>query len=492
MTAPLRELITKSATFSWNDDRERSYQKLMRMLNNRSILTPYHLHRKTHLVTDASPHGIAASLYQEDDQGQWLPIDHTSRALTQHEQNWKSQIEWESLAKVWGMTMFRPYLVGTKFTSWGDHQPLLPYYNDLNRQSTARINKHRSRITDLTFTDKYLPGKEMPADFNSRHPQDIDHLDSKDKEHMLIDEGDDVQIMRVIMSNLPKALPLDTIRLAAEGDGVYVKLKRALTEHGKSADPELIPYTSIWGELSVIDGLVCRGERLVIPNFHIRHLEVNIRNYVAELAHSGHMGMNATKRLLRQRIWFPGMDKKVEREVESCQACQAAVETKQRDPLKPNPAPLEPWDRVQCDHWGPTPDGKHLLVVIDALTRYPEVIVVKGTSAEDNIGAFMEIFGRHGYPRYLHSDNGPPFNGRDTHKLQEYFASCNIRVIPYEIGTSFHPTPSDFAINGVYCRVLIVRKLCQVSLSYLEPFPRKSVRRLTFTDLRGLAEIATS
>ena len=66
------------------------------------------------------------------------------------------------------------------------------------------------------------------------------------------------------------------------------------------------------------------------------------------------------------------------------------------------------------------------------------------------------------------------------------------RVIPYGIGTSFHPTPSDFAINGVYCRVLIVRKLCQVSLSYLEPFPRKSVRRLTFTDLRGLAEIATS
>ena len=187
VTAPLRELITKSATFSWNDDRERSYQKLMRMLNDRSILTPYHLHRKIHLITDASPHGIAASLYQEDDQGQWLPIDHTSRALTQHEQNWKSQIEWESLAKVWGMTMFRPYLVGTKFTSWGDHQPLLPYYNDLNPQSTARINKHRSRITDLTFTDKYLPGKEMPADFNSRHPQDIDHLDSKDKEHMLID-----------------------------------------------------------------------------------------------------------------------------------------------------------------------------------------------------------------------------------------------------------------------------------------------------------------
>ena len=65
-------------------------------------------------------------------------------------------------------------------------------------------------------------------------------------------------------------------------------------------------------------------------------------------------------------------------------------------------------------------------------------------------------------------------------------------VIPYEIGTSFHPTLSDFAINGVYCRVLIVRELCHVLLSYLKPYPRKSVRRLTSADRRGRAEIATS
>ena len=83
------------------------------------------------LVTDASPQGISASLYQEDEQGRWLPVDHISRALSQHEQAWKSQIEWESLAKMWGMTAFRPYLIGTKFTSWGDYQPLLPFYNDL-------------------------------------------------------------------------------------------------------------------------------------------------------------------------------------------------------------------------------------------------------------------------------------------------------------------------------------------------------------------------
>ena len=43
--------------------------------------------------------------------------------------------------------------------------------------------------------------------------------------------------------------------------------------------------------------------------------------------------------------------------------------------------------------------------------------VVKGTSAEDNIQAFSEVFSRHGVPRKLHSDNRAPFNGKDSHLL---------------------------------------------------------------------------
>ena len=50
--------------------------------------------------------------------------------------------------------------------------------------------------------------------------------------------------------------------------------------------------------------------------------------------------------------------------------------------------------RLYADHWGPTQDGLHILVVIDGHTRCPEVAVIKGTSADDNIQAFAEIFSR--------------------------------------------------------------------------------------------------
>ena len=70
-------------------------QTLLRMMNSRTYLAPHDPKRKTRLVMDASPCTIAASLYEEDDQGKWVPVDHTSRALSSYKQGWESQIDWE-------------------------------------------------------------------------------------------------------------------------------------------------------------------------------------------------------------------------------------------------------------------------------------------------------------------------------------------------------------------------------------------------------------
>ena len=429
VTAPLRKLLEKDAEFEWSGEREESYQQLLGMMSSRTFLAPYNPRRKTHLVTDASPCGIAASLYQEDEQGRWVPVDHASRAMSSYEQGWKSQIDWESLAKVWGMEMFRPYLIGVKFTSWGDHQSLIPLYNDLTRPAPVRVAKHRTRITDLTFTDKYLPGKEMPCDYASRHPAPIERLSPREKERQLVDEAGDVQVMRVIMTDLPPALSVQVVQDVAKLDPVYQKLKAAIRAGKKPTDRELVPYMSVWPELGVLEELVCRGERIVMPDGRHPTKDILLRDWVIDLAHNTHMGVDATKRLLRVRLWFPGMDRAVERAVERCLPCQASVDTHTRDPLKPSRAPEEPWSRLYADHWGPTRDGKHILVIIDGLTRYPEAIVVRGTSAEANIHAFAEVFSRHGLPKYLHSDNGAPFNGKDSHLLQQYLTNLGIEHI---------------------------------------------------------------
>ena len=145
--------------------------------------------------------------------------------------------------------------------------------------------------------------------------------------------------------------------------------------------------------------LLCRGERIVIPEGRHEKNDMELRDWVVDIGHSAQKGVDATKRQFRVSLWFPGMDRAVERRVSTCLPCQASVESKARDPLKPIKAPKDPLSMLYADHCGPSQDGQHILVVIDGLTRYPKVVVSKSTSADDNILAFAEIFSRHGGPQ---------------------------------------------------------------------------------------------
>ena len=76
----------------------------------------------------------------------------------------------------------------------------------------------------------------------------------------MVDDGDDMQIMRVILSDLPPVLTENMIQEAAQTDPVYQKLLQAIQQGKKRSDPDLVPYTPVWEELGVLSGLVCRGE----------------------------------------------------------------------------------------------------------------------------------------------------------------------------------------------------------------------------------------
>ena len=88
--APLRELMGKNSKFAWDSRREEAYQKLVRMMGSDTTLRPYCPEKPTHYVSDASPKCTAASLYQEEPDRSWVPVDHVSRSLSKEEMRWKS------------------------------------------------------------------------------------------------------------------------------------------------------------------------------------------------------------------------------------------------------------------------------------------------------------------------------------------------------------------------------------------------------------------
>ena len=104
-----------------------------------------------------------------------------------------------------------------------------------------------------------------------------------------------------------------------------------------------------------------------------------------QLAHHGHQGMVKTKQLLREKVWFPGIDNLVKTWLECCLPCQSVGPPNKPAPLYAVEIPKHSWDTVYVDFLGPFRNNFLLLVMIDGCTRYPEVDVLRNTSGSSTI-----------------------------------------------------------------------------------------------------------
>ena len=92
---------------------------------------------------------------------------------------------------------------------------------------------------------------------------------------------------------------------------------------------ELKPYQQRKDQLSVHNGCVLLGSRVIIP--------VAGQARIIEELHQGHPGITRMKGLARSFVWWPGMDRQSEEKVKCCQSCQQNQST-------PAVAPLHPWE----------------------------------------------------------------------------------------------------------------------------------------------------
>ena len=124
------------------------------------------------------------------------------------------------------------------------------------------------------------------------------------------------------------------------------------------------------------------------------------------------------------------MDSAIEEIVRSCRQCVNTKLAPPAAPLIPWVWPSRPWQRIHVDF--ATHLGKHYLVVVNAHSKWPEVIgsMVK-TTAEATINALRCIFGRYGLPEQVVSDNGPPFQSIEYEDFLRQNGIQWVLVSPY-------------------------------------------------------------
>ena len=265
---------------------------------------------KTEVVVDASLVGLGAILTQVTADGGTNIVAYASRSLTDCKRRY-SQTEREALAVVWGIEHFHLYLYGSSFQIITDHKPVETIFNNPTCKATARFERLQLRLQPYKTNVVYKPGANSPADYMSRHP---DPKQSQASHHL---SRVDAYVNFVTNNAIPPAVTLQEVKDATAADETLQRLARVIaTQKWYEAGIDVSQYQQIKQELSVSNGVILRGTRIIVPE--------KLRGRMIMLAHSGHQGIVKTKRFLRDSVWFPGIDKMVEEVVKGCLPCQAA------------------------------------------------------------------------------------------------------------------------------------------------------------------------
>ena len=415
VTQPMRAALRKGHIWNWTNEQRSAFNCVKKAITSENILAFFSVKRTTEVIVDASPIGVGAILLQLDDAGQRLPVAFASRALTPTEQRY-SQIEREALAVKFGCLRFDHYLSGSSdFTVVTDHRPLIPLFRPGSRPP-PRIERMALRLQHLNLRLVYRPGPQNPADILSRQPVEKPSSGAGEK-------LDALYVSAIVQGATPNGVSIEAMRQEAQRDSVIQQALASLRSgQWCGQEREFRALACIKHELSEADGLLLRGQSIVVPS--------SLRRTMLRLAHTGHQCWEKTLARLRSKVWWRGMRSDCEAFVRACTSCAATSGRPPRPaPLRPTALPEGAWLLLGMDFYGPV-QGQMLLVTTDLFSKFPEINYVTSTSCGSVLPHLRSLFSRYGIPLEIITDNGPPFNSAEFGSFLASFGVKHRRITP--------------------------------------------------------------
>lgn len=386
LNKPLRQLLEKDISWHWTEEHRQCFQKLKDTLTKAPVLKYFEQNERTVLSVDASKDGLGACIMQK---GQ--PVAYGSRSLSKTEQNY-AQIEKEMLAIVYGTTKFHQYLYGQKVTVESDHKPLETLFKKPLYLVPPRITRMMLKVQKYDLDVIHKPGKELfISDTLSRKPLKTCEEDDF-REYTVFSIGN-LPISQEIMSK---------IKHETENDPLMIKLKQTLVqgwpEIKQEVEPMLMEFWTYRDELSEMDGVILKGERILVPKSMHREMLDKIHNI-------SHLGVHKCLRRAREIVFWPGINGQIKEKVAKCEICNEFRNAQAKQPMKPHEIPDRPWQILGTDLF--ELDGQNYIILVDYYSKFFEISKINGTGSLAVMNVLKQNFARYGIPDKLISDNGP-------------------------------------------------------------------------------------
>ena len=416
---PLNSLLCKDVAWIWDHSQQEAFEEVKRMVTQSPTLVFFDVTRPTRVSADASSYGLGGALLQQHED-QWKPVAFCSRTLASAERNY-AQIEKECLASVWACEKFSRYLCGLDNISLiTDHKPLVPLINTRDLSDVPiRCQRLLMRLMNFSVNAEYHPGCTLTiADTLSRIPVSVES------------NAEQVEDVHCFVGSVIEAFPatprrLEEIRTETEKDDVLSRAidltLRGWPKRQRNVLDDLVPFFKQKGSLSVIDGLLSFGSRIVIPEA--------LQNDILDKLHEGHLGIVKTLDRAKSAVWWPKMTDDIRARVGQCQHCQSLAPAQRKEPLMTTPLPEGPWMKLASDIF--TLDNRHYLVVVDYYSRWLEVMPLSSQTSQSVIDRLKTVFSKFGLPTSMVTDNGPCYSSQLFKDFMRNHEISHVTTSPY-------------------------------------------------------------
>ncbi|GBG78257.1 hypothetical protein CBR_g26288 [Chara braunii] len=124
IAGPLTNLLRKDQPLIWTPECDQAFSKLKAALISAPVLIRLDPEKPFVLITDWQPEAISAILAQVGPSGLESVVEYASKSVPACKRNYAA-LTGECYAALWGISHFRAYLYGRKFTLVTAHEPLL-------------------------------------------------------------------------------------------------------------------------------------------------------------------------------------------------------------------------------------------------------------------------------------------------------------------------------------------------------------------------------